>query len=413
MSRNITFTIILCLLMSFWLYTHTNNNKLNRIITREWYYKFKNFEETLEGINKDISYILLSDDRDDSMILNNIHLLRQNVFQFYLANDNVFDIPNKKVKDEYIHKLFLDIDDIFEDIIKDSEIDNNEKDYLKTLFSYNEKLISIFNSLVDKNTLSSDFKIEWILNFSKEADKLLAEDNYSILSRYYEKHGNSSFNLENPDIENTEAKRIYNKTVKILKENAILIPENESGNILDQDKLNSDKDYYQVNYNKENGTISIYPDGVKYTDKKTEAEIDEIERNIANQINVFNYEMVSRKVNKTEGKLSGIGYKYIKKVNDIYDETNMFRLRINEGGKLDDFYLCSTKSFAELPKTRLSPDSIISKLNLNYPVEKYTLTRKKDGYMEYKFHIKINNAMYVLVVDGETGKKKYFDKLNK
>lgn len=376
-------------------------NKTNKKINIDLNYSFEDFQTSLEDLNDTISLVLLSDSRDNVMLKKNINLLNQNFTQFYYINSR----NNNKLIYEYIIKLFFHINDTFDEIIKDGRIDNNEKDYLKTLFLYDEKLLDISKLITGRNIFPSDFKKKWIVEFSEEADKLLEEDNYYILLRYYKNHEKKYSNINEIKIENPEAKKIYDNFIKIMKqkENVVFLTKEKAVLMDNQANLNSDIDYYAVNYDKENNTISIHGLLSPRNSKKTEVEIDKIQKSIAGQINIFNYEMLSR--NAYEYRII---YKYIKKVNGIYDETNVFRIILRKDGKLEDLSLCSTQNFGELTKPKLSPDNIISKLNLNYPIEKYTLTRNKDGYLEYEFHIKINDVMYSLIVDGESGREKWF-----
>lgn len=164
---------------------------MKKAVNEDVYYKFKEFKEELQDLNKNISYVLtVKGDYENKEFIN-----KDKIWNYHKSNWTVEDIKGNLHMYYYIRHVYSDVNENVEVILGDNKINDKEREYLTTLVDYNNELLKeckkIMGKLYDEDVYDSDYekKIEKKIiktqsGFSKKADEILNQEKYKILIDY-------------------------------------------------------------------------------------------------------------------------------------------------------------------------------------------------------------------------------------
>ncbi|RKD29491.1 hypothetical protein [Thermohalobacter berrensis] len=410
----IQFTIYIIFLMAS-NYFITGYIELQQEMNRQLRFTFLDFQYALEELNQEIAEIMLSSENLDRFIYNKEILDRKKLYIFEDTNWKSFRKHKKAIKESYLDDVLIDANKNIYQILKDEHISNRERKYLNTLFSFNKKLIQLQNEFLESFGSYSNrkyYKGDIFVSFSEKADEILKEDKYTILKVYKDE-------LENKNVVSVEEVREISKKIMAKLGLGDVELSFDSKRQDDSNKyvfnkytttelLSNEGVPYEVTYNKLNNTVYVLlriqnNPNIEHSKEKMEQIANEIVKNF-NDGSYVNYK---KTIYYSGDKLETIIYDYIKKINDIYDETKRFSMRINKYGKLSSFEIGNVLDDKEIPIPKVTKDEIISKYKGEYPIKDCILIRNIDGHLEYEAHVNFNGETYSIVYDAITGKKKY------
>lgn len=405
------FLTLFCML--FLNYQFNHYQKYKGEVQRRLYENFEAFGRSIEGLNDNISRILVMKDYNSEREFMDVNVLNSFNSSSFIAQD-----LSKSSNVILYDRIYSRANGVISRILSDGMISEDEEKYLNTLYDYNNELIkeykNIIGDLYDPRQFKKLMKLmnnmtEVYNDFIQVAFDLANTEKYGFIKDYrgYFKDG---------DLES--AKKYCEEVLSKLTPNKSLgmdtvFGENPDTYIFTTGNLNSDnlmKDEveYDAIFNRKTKEVSISATGymIKNTGL-TEKDLDDRAKNIFSQFK-SNLSLFDRKVIfDDKGKLDQITYSYIEKNNDVYDEMKKIEFTIQRQGIINNFKIVypSDKQIALPP---VSQKEILAKVDKKGEIAEVLLIRNVEGKMEYEAHIKYNGTLYAAVFDGENGDLKYF-----
>ncbi|MCT4509457.1 MAG: hypothetical protein N4A48_12020 [Tepidibacter sp.] len=422
LSKNKIAIIIIDLLVLLSIYSSNQYFDMKNAVNENIYYNFENFKEELQGLNKNISSILILKDN-----YNNKEFISRKAIRSYLRCDYMArDIDGKHYNNNNHIYVYLNLNKNIELILEDGIIDDAERQYLTILEEYNNELLKeckyIMGKLYDEKVFDYDYQkkilkkiIKKQREFSKKADEILEQEKYKILIDYKLKNEVNENMKDDFEQVKKYCEDVFSKVIRddVLELNLKNNNENEYVFNTPQEEFESqnnfhDKPKYQVKYDKSTKTIKIST--VRYTmyasDKKyNEQSLYNTAQNIVNKFSdsVYLYDKDIR-YDEEENIIDEVTYRYIEKKNDIYLESNKIDITINKNKIITDFYLGNSNK--DIIPASITKKNIENKIDGEI-LEIITIANEK-GKIEYEVHIKYNDIVYVAVFDGYDGSLKYY-----
>ncbi len=386
------------------------------------YYDFKDFGESLEVLNSNLSRILVLEELNINKEYEYVSKDRLRNFQSSAFNSESLDRTSNF--HDFIF-MYSGTNSIIQNILRDETISINEKEYLETLYEYNNNLIEDYKSIIGvlyykdwdyekSNELRKN--IVGIYNeFCSKADNLLDSPKYKLLKEY-----RGSFKENSKEFEKIKAhcEIVFSKLVN-----------DQTLEYDNRDKLNSDKYIfttyekrdetkpfdrvdYSVEYDKNTNEISVTAVSFSVfskTPKYEEKELDSMVDDVVDKFNMgaFNYNKEVHYDN--ENSLEEIRYSYIIKNDNVYDEFERINIVIQPHGLINRFTIFYSSN-KDIPIPKVSENEILSKINNNAEILDIFLVRNIKENVEYELHLNYRNTLYAAVFDGENGSLKYFSK---
>ncbi len=387
-------------------------------------------------------------DKDLSQAIDELEQMNEAIFGLYMGaafeEDHKIDtehIFNLGLFQEEIEKIFklsqgpfrwYDLDRVewnINDINKKGYLSKEDEKYLKSFHNYNKRLIQAYHEILNKNKIDENSfdiehkKIKKVYKaFMEDANRMAMEEEYRRIRRYrvYKEEGKTMRNNEKAktSISLKEANELGVKVLeRLFHEEALLTKEKDSETdeytFSNKWEDGKDKNLYSISIDKEKGSFSMYKRSQLVTNTLSEEEIDKKAREIKDIVVPKNYVCYERKKRLNEGKLEEIEYKFIEKINSVYNEFHIIEMQINCYGALSDLYISdplNEKMLIEKPK--LTKEDILSKLSKG-KIENILLVKDKKGQLEYRVFIDFNEDIYTYIFDGNTGEKRDFRKSEK
>ncbi|ACB86180.1 hypothetical protein [Natranaerobius thermophilus] len=332
-------------------------------MTTDMVHDFDNLESELEKLNDNITKILLfednSADKQDEYINDDF------TNDFFTLFNSICFIEEKKIY--FDHKnVYSDVNYNINQILADDELSHSDREYLKKLYSYNDKLIQKHQELMkelfprgSRGTHAMSEAREKIVGkihqFSKKADELLATEEFKKLQ---------DFTVDFEAIDYDRAKQFSeellslatNKTIKDSQESKYFYEfksfegdrdrpitgvqmEHSTGHSKDDDDYDNNHALYYVRYYKEGGTVRLwtrhYHSPIDEEAEKTEAELDELAQRLVSDFNE-NISKYDKKIEYDEqvgeNDIDRITYYYIEEKNGFYDESSKVELTLLSHG---------------------------------------------------------------------------------
>lgn len=380
------------------------------------YRNFEDFGIALEHLNDNLSQLINNKNydfnKDKKFIGSN------EVRNFNISLDRASQMTKDKTSYYYFTGIYYTFDKSILNILEDKKISSNEKEYLETLYEFNDKLIKSFRDILGTTPESYDFdtrsnlekKIPKIYTtYSKEAEALYNSDKYKFLQEYEGDFKAYDVKEIQNICEDTFAKLIsknnieYNKSKSNNSEKYVF---NMNNNFKQDDLIDIENKHvpYEITYNKKNRQIKIHALSYVTSPTKTkykELELDNIAKEIVSKFNnnVFLYDRNMKYDDK--GNLEQIKYKYIQKEGIIYDETKKIEFEIQVSGVLSEFIIVDYKNNFNKPSVVFDKESLLSKLQLNQPITNDLVIRTSDNKMLYIAYFNYKGSFYEEIYDIE------------
>lgn len=171
-----------------------------------------------------------------------------------------------------------------------------------------------------------------------------------------------------------------------------------------EDKEEFEKGIYHVSVAKNGKSLSahlrIKSAGGQYGEEK----IDEAAKVYIDQLIPQGYELFEKEIHLDEGKLDSVEYRFIYYNGLYYDAMQIIDLEVDNFGYLDDFDQLLASPVVNIPEIQ-TEDAIRGSIN-GKSLQEVILVRNHDGELEYRVYMENNGAIYTLIYDAVTGKRK-------
>ncbi|QZY56405.1 hypothetical protein [Crassaminicella profunda] len=403
---NIIFYIVVILLAQ---YAFPDYMDMKHDINTSLYKSYRNFKWYLGAYNENIAELLLTSEKNYEEIYNKLYLGKYTVFALEEANRYIFNKNNKDVKDDYIDFYLKDTREYIKNIIEDNIITDDEKKYLMILYDFNKKVIALNEEIEYDATKKLFYKGKNYMNFSEKVDTLLKSEKYAFLRNPLKKEKYESISVhEAIKLTQEIVDKVFPYDFKIVyDEKSQFEPDTYYFNSFFRN-VDEFSNRYSFTYNKKYNIVDIDLSSW-IVDKKVKSEktIDTIAKDIFEKMDDGHYINYKRDVDYCDYRICDITYSYIRKIDDLYDETKQFELNIKGNGDFGSFRMENMLPLKNIKKPKLKKEEILSKLDKKLNVKKCILIRNRNSKLEYEVQININDKMYAIIFDANTGKQKY------
>ncbi|WFD11504.1 hypothetical protein [Tepidibacter hydrothermalis] len=304
--------------------------------------------------------------------------------------------------------------------IKDKKnLTKEDEQYLKTVHKYNKELIKAYYKVLDDNDmrLNKDYgklKKEY-KEFITQANKISMKKEYSKLRKYKVRESEGTENIEAKKEKNRvslqEAKELTTEVLqKIFKEKPVIIEDKKSREntyeFYNEWEDGKDKNSYNISVGKEDGSFSMYRSSQLVTAVVSEENLEQKAIEIKDIFVPKDYVCYEKKKRFDEGNLDEINYKFIRKVDDVYDESHQIQIEMNCYGSLSDLRISDPLNYkvVNIEKPKVAKKDIVSKLTKGNVIN-VILVKNTDEELEYRVFIELNEEIYTYIFNANTGDK--------
>lgn len=424
-SHKVTLQIISIVLMILLVNSFVQNRNLNKYLYKRLDRDLENAIAELRYTNEKISRLYMDGDFETDYKISTSYIID-------------LDRANREIKKIFnISGAAFQWDDLIfikwniHNMKDKGYLTKEDEEYLKSIHSYNKRLIEAYYEIleknkIDRNSFNKDYgKIKKVYKeFIAEANKMAMEKEYKKTIRYNidEEETETEENNEDEKLENNvslkEAEQLAAKVLeKLFHEKAILIEDEDA----EQDEYKfynkwedgKDKNLYHISIGKEDDSFMMYKRSQLVTKPFAEEDLDNKAREIRDIFVPENYVCYEKKKKFDEGKLEEIEYKFIKKINDVYDESHVIEIEINVYGALSGLFISDPNNRQiDIEEPKLTKKDIISKITRG-KVDHVILVKNADGQLQYRIFIELNEEIYTYTFHANTGEKGDFRKSDK
>ncbi|CAH2214204.1 hypothetical protein [Tepidibacter aestuarii] len=376
-------------------------------------------------------YVYERVDRDLKKAITELEDINEVVFDMYMQGNFKKDY---KIDTEYIFALdrqdreiekiysiehgpfnWFGLDFITFNIIKIKDkgnLNKEDEEYLKGVHKYNKQLIKAYYKVLNDNEMrvdQDDGKLKKIYKeFIIEANKISGEKEYSKLREYKVKRSETITENEEHKVSLEEAKKLTTEVLeKIFNEKPAIIEE-EDYNEDEYEFYNKwedgkDKNLYSISIGKKDGSFMMYRRSQLTMAVLSEDNLDKKAREIKDIVVPKDYICYEREKMFREGKLYAINYNFIRKVDNVYDESHKIEIGMNCYGYLSDLRISDPLNYKKvnIEEPKVVKKYILSKLAKG-DIKNVILAQNKDGKLEYRVFIELNKELYTYTFDANT-----------
>lgn len=161
---------------------------------------------------------------------------------------------------------------------------------------------------------------------------------------------------------------------------------------------------YHVSVNKDGTSLSVYLRTKGAGGQYSEEKIDEAAKVYIDQLIPEGYELFEKEIRLDEGKLDSVEYRFVYYDGVYYDAMQMIDLEVDNFGYLDGFDQLLAEPVVNIPDIQ-TEDAIRGSIK-GKGLQEVILVRNRDGELEYRVYMESNGAVYTLIYDAMTGKRK-------
>ncbi|WP_099187471.1 hypothetical protein [Tepidibacter mesophilus] len=384
------------------------------------------YESVYKNLEKAITEL-----EDINEIIFNIYMQENLEKDYKIHTDYIEDLSIQSRKIEKIYNIkkgafnWLTLSFSYWPIIdmKDKEnLTKKDEQYLKGIHKYNKKFIKAYYKVLNDNDMNSIYRSGEEKKYKKiykefilEANKIAMEKEYIGLSKYRLEETESIENTEEEKTENTvsleEARQLTTKILeKIFNEKPVIIDDEKTGEetyeFYNKWEDGKDKNSYSISIGKEDGSLSMYRRRQLATAIVSEDGLDKKAREIKNILVPKDYVCYKKNKRFDEGKLEEISYEFIRKVDDVYDESHKIEIEMNCYGSLSNLRISDPLNYKKvsIEEPKVIKEDVVSKLNKGN-VTNVILVTNIDRELQYRVFIELNKESYTYTFDAITGVK--------
>lgn len=408
---NYNFIYIILILAFIFIIYRNPDLRIGENYRNRMYYDLKNYAEEIKGFNEKLSGALIIEDYDyfDK--------------ELYISNEILINFRKSKTNAGKVRKFdyFNDYDDVYRrandnisSIMRDGTVSSSEKEYINTLYDYNERIAdeykNILESLSDSSKKDIDEnkaikKITKIYNiFSNKAEEILNMEDYSMLKKYKGDFTNFDYDKAEKFVDDLFSKVVpgrvldYNNKDDIYDDKFIFTTY--------EDEIKTGMVYqvppYRIEYDKVSGEVSLRLAGrTIHGNTFKEEEIDSMVQDILARLG-YEGVLCERTVSNFDlPDLSSITYSYINKVDDVWDQQQKIKLVMDAYGLVNEFYIMDGDDTENLHF--IDSQEILNKIHKEADVNDIYKVKNIDGKAEYIAKMTYKGINYELIFDGTDG----------
>jgi hypothetical protein len=165
-----------------------------------------------------------------------------------------------------------------------------------------------------------------------------------------------------------------------------------------------EKGIYNVSIAKDGKSLSAYLRVKGAGGQYSEDKIDEAAKVYIDQLIPEGYELFEKEIRLDESTLDSVEYRFIYYNGVYYDAMQMIDLEVDNFGYLDGFDQLLAEPMVNIPDIQ-TVDTIRGAIK-GKGLQEVILVRNRDGELEYRAYMERNGAVYTLIYDAMTGKRK-------
>lgn len=423
LSNKIHLRIIIVVLLLLIGNTFFENKKIKEYAYERMFSDFERSIINLEKMNDTIAEICLTNvlNKEDYEIDDDA------IFKLVITDYEIREMMNID-KGAFRWRNLRDISYNTRIILDDKILDEAEENYLKTVHSYNLALIDLYDKVLKEHGKSrysiihsKDEGKDIYKEFCKRASKITQLKKYKTMIDYSPNTEDNEKIVYEENIAIEEAKETANKIFqRIFPQDELIDDEKnkEKGReaYIFHNKLSTkdENKTYEIEVDKTDGSMGIRK-RVQFHNKDQFKE-DQIEKKAKEIAGLFiDGDYVCYKKEKSydddDHKIDKIHYNFIKKVGDVYDETQVFEISVNRFGELYEIYISNPlkDKIEPIINPKQTIESILSNVKKGN-IENCILIRNGNGKLEYEVFIRLNDILYSHIFDANSGENKDFEK---
>lgn len=415
-SNKVTYQIISVVLLILLINIFTINRNSNKYVHESVYNNLEKAITELEDMNEVIFNIYMQQNLEKNYKINMdyigaLGIQNTEIEKIYNIDNGAFDWLSLSFRYWPIIE------------IKDKEtLTKKDEEYLKGIHKYNKKLIKAYYKVLNDNDMNSFYSSGEEKKYKKiykefilAANKISMDKEYVKLRKYRVEEKESMKNTEEEKTENKvsleEARQLTDEILeKIFKEKPVIIDEEKTGEktyeFYNKWEDEKEKNLYSISIGKEYGSLSMYRRRQSTMPVVSEKDLDKKARDIKDILVSKDYVCYEKKKRFDEGKLEEINYKFIRKVDDVYDESHKIEIEMNCYGSLSDLCISDPLNYkkVKIEKPKVTKEDIVSKLTKGNATN-VILVKNTDRELQYRVFIELNQESYTYTFDANTGEK--------
>lgn len=385
---------------------------------------FIDLKKSLEELNDNIAGLLLGDEKLFKGLLDTEMLAMEDVDDYRNAVRTSFRREKEYASYSYIYNVLYHVNSNVKVALQDGFISEEEQEYLEALFSYNQALIQVQTSVINNESnyeKKKYYKGKVFVDFSLKADELLENDKYAVLLNYNDIFS-KNVHIGADMVSREKAQEIVEEIAgKYISEEISVSydpesQEDESTYVFNQysfeDLMNHDKCPYEMSYDKKTNSVEIFlrmerGDRSGYSQEGIEERAQEIIKKISEGTEAVYNNYHKEVLYDFDKRIDRIEYKFIRKIDNIYDERKRIDLAINNFGRVAHLKIENVLDSGKINIPSITKEKILAKIPKRYPVKDCLLIRNVAGKLEFQVELYFNNVIYAIVFDANTGEQKY------
>ena len=408
---------MICVILAMFLIHHIGMNRANKDVISEIIGDY--LPDTIRSIEKNNATLLgiyISGYVDED-----IELLDEGISELSFLDwelEDAINIEHRPFKWWYFDRVEWKLDDLKEK----TSLSEADLLYIENVLAINQEFIDLYYEIIEEEKV--DFHIGYddetkaipvYKKFIEGAKIIASSERYDEVSDFEVSFDGESLLSKTETSEASIEPKLSKEAAQLLAED---FTQRATGEIptfeFEEDELYYEfekeskeafeKGIYNVSIAKDGKSLSAYLRVKGAGGQYSEEKIDEAAKVYIDQLIPEGYELFEKEIRLDEGKLDSVEYRFVYYDGVYYDAMQTIDLEVDNYGYLDGFDQLLAEPVVNIPDIQ-TIDAIRGSIK-GKGLQEVILVRNGDGELEYRVYIERNGAVYTLIYDAMTGKRK-------